>query len=141
MESEKLEEILTEERLDALKKSLDLLVKADELGIISTLNDVLEPDVLDKAINFIMSPWLLILADRLNEILEILARIDYEPVKENIDLINEVLQSVPKETKPVSLLGLLGALRDPDVQKGLGFAIGFLKGLGKKLSEKELKKE
>jgi len=141
MESEKLEEILTEERLDALKKSLDILVKANELGIISTLNNILEPEVLDRAINFIMSPWLLILADRLNEIMEILGRVDYESVKENVDLINDVLQSVPKEAKPVGLVGLLGALRDPDVQKGLGFAIGFLKGLGKKLGEKETKKE
>lgn len=32
--------------------------------------------------------------------------------------------------KQVGLMGLLSALRDPDVQRGLGFFISVLKGLG-----------
>jgi len=34
------------------------------------------------------------------------------------------------DAKPVGLLGLLSALRDPEVQKGLGFLVAVLKKLG-----------
>jgi uncharacterized protein YjgD (DUF1641 family) len=34
------------------------------------------------------------------------------------------------DAKPVGLFGMLSALRDPDVQKGLGFLIAVLKKLG-----------
>jgi uncharacterized protein YjgD (DUF1641 family) len=34
------------------------------------------------------------------------------------------------DAKPVGLFGLVSALRDPDVQKGLGFLIAVLKKLG-----------
>jgi uncharacterized protein YjgD (DUF1641 family) len=35
-----------------------------------------------------------------------------------------------EDAKPVGLFGLLSALRDPEVQKGLGFLIAVLKKLG-----------
>ena len=36
----------------------------------------------------------------------------------------------PAKAKPRGLTGLMGALRDPDVQKGLGFLIDLAKALG-----------
>lgn len=135
-EVKSIEEILTPERVEALEKTLDVLVKAKNLGLLDTASDVLEPDVLGGLIKVVMSPCLLRLLDRLDEIMEILARIDYKSVKENVELVNMALASVPKEAKPVGFGGLLSALRDPDVQKGLGFMIEFLRALGKKLGEK-----
>ncbi len=135
-EVKSIEEILTPERVEALEKTLDVLVKAKNLGLLDTVSDVLEPEVLGGLIKVVMSPCLLRLLDRLDEIMEILARIDYDSVKENVELVNMALASVPKEAKPVGVGGLLSALRDPDVQKGLGFMIEFLRVLGKKLGEK-----
>jgi uncharacterized protein YjgD (DUF1641 family) len=40
-------------------------------------------------------------------------------------------QQVPP--KPIGLLGALGALRNPEVQKALGFAVTFAKQFGRAL--------
>lgn len=135
-EIKSVKEVLTPERAEALEKTLDLLVRAKDMGLLDAANDVLEPEVLGGLAKVILSPGLLSLLDRLDEITEILARIDYDSLKENLELVNTALASVPKEAKPVGLGGLLGALRDPDVQKGLGFMIEFLRALGKKLNKK-----
>lgn len=46
------------------------------------------------------------------------------------------LAQVGRESpQPVGLLGLLGALRDPDVQRSLGFAIRFAKRFGEALQQ------
>ncbi len=134
---EKLEEVLTGERLAALERTLDLLVKLDEMGVLETVGDVLEPDTLRYLFKYLMHPGLLKVADRLDVILDALGRVDYEAVNKNIDLVNKALKSVPEEAEPVGLGGLLGALRDPDVQRGLGFLVAFLKALGKSLAEEK----
>lgn len=38
--------------------------------------------------------------------------------------------------KPIGLMGLLAAPRDPDVQRGLGYLVSLLKQLGKCLEKK-----
>ncbi len=134
---EKLEDVLTGERLAALERTLDLLVKLDEMGVLETVGDVLEPDTLKYLFKYLMHPGLLKVADRLDVILDALGRVDYEAVNKNIDLVNKALKSIPGEAEPVGLGGLLGALRDPDVQRGLGFLVAFLKALGKSLAEEK----
>jgi uncharacterized protein YjgD (DUF1641 family) len=46
-----------------------------------------------------------------------------------IDCLTYALAAA-EDSKPVGLFGLLSALRDPEVQKGLGFLIAVLKKLG-----------
>jgi uncharacterized protein YjgD (DUF1641 family) len=46
-----------------------------------------------------------------------------------IDCLTHALATA-EDAKPVGLFGLLSALRDPEVQKGLGFLIAVLKKLG-----------
>jgi uncharacterized protein YjgD (DUF1641 family) len=36
-----------------------------------------------------------------------------------------------KDAKPLGLMGVMGAMKDPDVKKGMGVAIELLRGLGK----------
>ena len=132
-ERKKLEEILSNERLEALQKTLNILVKAKNLGLLNTINDILEPEILGGLIKIVMSPCMLRLVDRLDEIMEILAKVDYESVKENVELVNIAIKSMPKKVEPVGLIGFMRALRDPDVQKGLGFIVEFLRNLGKNL--------
>lgn len=40
-------------------------------------------------------------------------------------------------SKPIGLMGLLTALRDPEVQKGLGYFVSLLKHLGSCLTQKQ----
>ena len=55
-----------------------------------------------------------------------------EDVVKRLSAMVNALASIT-EYRPVGLLGLLNALRDPDVQRGLGFLIAFLKALGRQL--------
>lgn len=44
----------------------------------------------------------------------------------------------PGETKPVGTFGLLRAMRDPDVQRALGFLLAVARGFGRQLTTGEL---
>ena len=133
---EKLSKLLTEENVKTLDKTLRLLKKMDDLGILDSLSDALEPEVLAGLVKLVMSPCTLRLLDRLDLIFEILGRIDYEAIEKKVPLINEAVKAIPEKPKPVGLTGLLGALRDPEVQKGLGLVIEVLRKIGKYTSEK-----
>lgn len=134
---EKVDDVLTGERLAALERALDLLVKLDEMGVLEAVDEVLDPDVIGYLMKFLMHPGLLRAADRLDLVFDALGRIDIEAAAGQAELLNKALKAVPKEAKPVGLGGLLSALRDPDVQRGLGFLVEFLRNLGKELAEKE----
>lgn len=47
---------------------------------------------------------------------------------------NALVETMEASHQPVGLFGLMGALRDPDVQRGLGFLVEFGKRFGRKLS-------
>ncbi len=47
----------------------------------------------------------------------------------------------PVKANKMGMFGLLGALRDPDVQKGLGFVMMLLKNIGACLNAKERSKQ
>ncbi len=134
---EKVDEVLTGERVAALERALDLLVKLDEMGVLETLDEVLEPEVIEYLMRYLMHPGLLRAADRLDIVFDALGRIDIEAAAGQAELLNKALKSVPKEAKPVGLGGLLSALRDPDVQRGLGFLVEFLRNLGKELTKEK----
>ena len=126
----KLNELLTEENIKVLNKTLKLLNKLNELGILDSLIDVLDPEVIDKLVPLILNIHTLRLLEQLDNILEILSSLDYNTIKGKINLINEAVKSIPEKPKPVGLTGLLGALRDPDVQRGLGIVIEVLRKIG-----------
>jgi len=131
------DEMLTGKRAAALERTLDLLVKLDEMGVLEVVDEVLDPDVIGYLARLLMHPGLLRAADRLDLVFEALGKLDIEAATSQVELVNKALKAVPEEAEPVGLLGLLGALGDPDVQRGLGFLVEFLRNLGRALAEKE----
>lgn len=45
-------------------------------------------------------------------------------------IFNSLAETKPSEAQPRGMMGLMSALRDPDVQKGLGYLIAIAKNLG-----------
>ena len=136
--SVKLDRILTEDKIEALNKTLQLLSKLNELGILDAVTDILEPEVIERAASLIMNQSTLRIADRIDQLTGILGKIDYDTLEKRINLLNEALKSIPEKPKRIGLLGLLGELRDPDVQRGMGVLIELLKAIGK-AAEKQQK--
>ena len=133
----KLDEILTEDKLEALDKTLQLLSKLNKLGILDTVTDILDPETIKRIAILIINPSTLRILDRIDQLTEIIGKIDYDTLQERINIINEALKSIPEKPKQIGTLGLLGELRNPDVQKGIGVMIELLKAIGKTAEKKQ----
>ncbi|QOJ78730.1 DUF1641 domain-containing protein [Infirmifilum lucidum] len=128
--SEKVE--LKPEHVESVNKVLDVLARMNELGILDAAKDILDPEVIGRLSSLLLTPGTLRLLDHLDDLLDMLGSVDYEALKENLPLLVDALKSIPKEPKPIGLVGLLKALNDPEVQRGLGVAVELLKALGRR---------
>ena len=104
-----LEEIQLE--TEALKELLELAVKLKKSGLLNIAEAVLNA------------------AEKIDET-------QLQKIKKNTEesmfcLFNTLSSTEPSRAEKVKgIFGLMGALRDPDVQKGLGFIIALAKNLG-----------
>ncbi len=134
---EKLLELLQQEKtLDAL---ITLAERADLLKeLVNTLFEFKRSGVLDDLLNAAASlrfftEGLLTrdFVEKISKLQEVAlvagTNLAMDPSK--IDCLTYALAAA-EDAKPVGLLGLLNALRDPEVQRGLGFLIAVLKKLG-----------
>ncbi|MCE4627619.1 MAG: DUF1641 domain-containing protein [Desulfurococcales archaeon] len=123
--------------VQALKDLLEVAVKLKEMGIIGMLKEFLSNSEENLA-GLQADVSLLRLGVLLGAMLEASRRLPGEKtasLKMNVEdasycLFSSLADTNPAKTKKVGLTGLMGALRDPDVQKGLGFLIGMAKNLG-----------
>jgi uncharacterized protein YjgD (DUF1641 family) len=122
---------ITPERREALEKFLDLLVRMNELGLLDTLKDLMDPELIGRLSELVLTPGMMKLLDRADDLLELAGSVDVEDLKKSLPLVKAALEALAREPKPVGLRGLLGALRDPDVQRGLGLAVEVLRAIGK----------
>jgi uncharacterized protein YjgD (DUF1641 family) len=122
---------ITPERREALEKFLDLLVRMNELGLLDTLKDLMDPELIGRLSELVLTPGTMKLLDRADDLLELAGSVNVEDLKRSLPLVKAALEALAREPKPVGLRGLLGALRDPDVQRGLGLAIEVLRAIGK----------
>jgi len=126
-----IEDILTPTRREALEKFLDLLVKLNESGILDTASDIVDPDVIGRLSEILLRPSTLQILDHLDEILDAMGQVKPETLTKSFATLGTVLEAMEKEAKPVGIPGLLKALSDPEVQKGLGVALEVLRALGR----------
>jgi uncharacterized protein YjgD (DUF1641 family) len=121
----------------ALKDLLEVAVALKKSGILGILKEVVSnlEEALAGVEEDVSVSRLLILA---GSVLEAARRLDAPQVPElkiNLEdasycLFNALSKTEPAKTEGKGLMGLLSALRDPDVQAGLGFLIGIAKNLG-----------
>lgn len=131
-----MEELFTPERRAAFEKFLDTLVKLDEYGLLDAVNGLVDPELIGRLAEILITPSTLKLLDRVDELVGLLGEVDVDAVKSNVGTLKAVLEALQKEPKPVGLAGLLRALSDPEVQRGLGVAIEVLKALGRASQKK-----
>ncbi len=123
--------------VDALKELAEVAVQLKKAGIIDALKELLT-DYEGKMATISNDIALFRLIALANTILDSLRRLepsDVQRIKRNSEtilycLIQGLEASDPSNVKPVGLTGLLSALRDEDVQRGLGLLVGLAKHLG-----------
>jgi len=134
---DKLLELLQDEKtLDALTA---LVQRADILKeLVNTLYDFKRSGVLDDLLNaaatFRFFAEGLLTRDFMEKVAKLqevalIAGTNLAMDSSKVDCLTYALAAAD-DAKPVGLFGLLSALRDPEVQRGLGFLIAVLKKLG-----------
>ncbi len=136
MSDEALKKFLeNEEAVKALERTLEMLVKLKESGtldliatLVEKMEDLMEVGMSDKKLHHALA-----LGDAALSGLE---EVDPISLKKNVEKLSEcTMKALSDESltnaKPVGLLGLLSAIRDPDVATGLGLLLAMAKSLGK----------
>lgn len=129
---------------EALKELLEVAVELKKSGVLGMLKEFLT-DFDGFMTSIENDPSLFRLVGLLGAVVEAARKLDGAQVaglKKNTEdavycLFNSLSTTEPGKAKKVGLFGLMGALRDPDVQKGLGFIIALAKNLGGCLNKTE----
>ncbi|MEB3844114.1 MAG: DUF1641 domain-containing protein [Desulfurococcales archaeon] len=132
-----LEGIAGEAEVEALKELVDLAVQMKKAGIIDALRELLT-DYEGKMAVLSNDVALFRLIALASVVLDATRRLEPEGVqkiKRNSEeamycALRSLEELDPSKVKPVGLGGLLSALRDKDVQTGLGLLVGLAKNLG-----------
>ncbi|MCE4625916.1 MAG: DUF1641 domain-containing protein [Desulfurococcales archaeon] len=124
--------------LEALKELLEVAVELKKSGILGMLKSFLSEG--EEALAGLQrDPSLLRLGVLLGALFEAARRLEAEKtvqLKMNVEdasycLFNTLAEVSPAKAEPKGgIFGLMGVLRDPDVQKGLGYLIAMAKSLG-----------
>ncbi len=136
-----------EVEVQALKDLMEVAYALKKSGILGMLKEFLADSEATLS-TFQNDPSLTRLGVLIGAILEAARRLDGAQVaqlKMNTEdtsfcLFNSLANTKPAEAEAKGLFGLMGALRDPDVQKGLGYLIAIAKNLGACISKLEAKK-
>jgi Protein of unknown function (DUF1641). len=119
---------------EALERTLSLLIRMNETGALAFLEDTVE--LLPDSLSYLMDPRLLKIGANLAYLLHVVELI--EPTLITVmmsrlveELNRELTPERMKELPRVGPVSLVKALADPDVQRGLGILLLFLRVLGR----------
>ena len=137
---EKLDKLLEPLRDEKTLDALTALVQRTDIlkELVNTLYDFKRSGVLDDLLNAAASLRLftegLLTRDFMEKVAKLqgvalIAGTNLAMDSSKVDCLTYAIAAAD-DAKPVGLFGLLSALRDPEVQKGLGFLIAVLKKLG-----------
>ncbi|AET33237.1 DUF1641 domain-containing protein [Pyrobaculum ferrireducens] len=140
MSEEKVEKLIELLQQDKVQDALISIVQNIDVvkELVNTLYDFKRSGVLDDLLNAAASLRFFTEGLLTREFIERVAKLQEVALiagsnlamdSSKIDCLTYALATA-EDAKPVGLFGLLNALRDPEVQKGLGFLIAVLKKLG-----------
>jgi len=119
---------------EALERALSLLVRMNETGTLTFLEDVVE--LVPDSLSYLMDPRLLKIGANVAYLLHLVELI--EPTLITV-MLSRLVEELNRELSPermrelprVGPVSALKALADPDVQRGLGIMLIFLRALGR----------
>jgi uncharacterized protein YjgD (DUF1641 family) len=114
---EKLASLLEDPKsAEVMAKLIELAVKLEEAGVLDVIGALADEKALRSLADFFLSSGALHLLDNMDNL---------------IDMVSKMVEAMSRPAEPVGLGGLLRALGDPDVQRGLGRLLALLKALGR----------
>ncbi|BAB67595.1 DUF1641 domain-containing protein [Sulfurisphaera tokodaii] len=129
-----LEVVSREDVVNNISELMGLYNKLKSLGLIDVLKGITEDeDTIGKVMNGIINDFTMNLLAHWNEIVNDLSKFDLTNFKYYTLLINETGEALKEEKieKITHWWQLLGLLKDPEIQVGLGVVIAVLRHIGK----------
>ncbi len=134
----------SEVEIEALRELVDIAVELKKTGLLGMIKELLSDT--ESVLHAILSDTsTLKLVAMIGAVLEASRRLDDSKVpslKKGVEttsycLFESLSETDPAKAEPKGLMGAMNALRDPDVQKGLGFLLALAKNLGGCLRRQE----
>jgi len=126
--------VADEDTVNTVKNVLDILKDLSKNGVLDPIKGLIkDEESLGKIIGGVVNDFTLNLMTYWNQITKDLATIDLNNFKYFTYLISATGEALKTENvKPVKgMWAILGELKDPDVQRGIGVAFAALKQIGK----------
>ncbi|WP_083477036.1 DUF1641 domain-containing protein [Sulfuracidifex metallicus] len=126
--------VADEDTVNAVKNVLDILKDLSKNGVLDPIKGLIkDEESLGKIIGGVVNDFTLNLMTYWNQITKDLATIDLNNFKYFTYLISATGEALKTENvKPVKgMWAILGELKDPDVQRGMGVAFAALRQIGK----------
>jgi len=120
-----------DEHPEALAESLETLVRLQETGTLDDLAAAADTvSLMTAAMDDEMVMTLASTGSRLGEVVDTAA--DEDVVRGLEQTLSAVGDASGEQPRQVGMLGLLGAMRDPEVKAGMGYLIQVAKALGRR---------
>ena len=126
-----------EVEVQALKDLIEVAVELKKTGLLGMMKEFLADteDLMASVANDTSNFRLIALLGALMEAARRLDGAQIASIKKTTEdasycLLNSLAEVDPAKAEPKGMMGMMSALRDPDVQKGLGFLIALAKSLG-----------
>lgn len=144
LQQERLAQVLQEvsENADGLLETIQLLQELHEAGILPAIHSLVKAkeDIAKIALSQLLRPPVTNAINNAMGAMEALTEVDSQMSKK---MIHSLVSGVKKAqegleaNQTVSLFDLMKVLKDPDINRALGFGLNFLKGMGEGLKEEK----
>lgn len=142
IKEQSLESLLTEvaENKDSLLETLELLQELHNSGILDALNSLVKAkeEVAKIAVGQMTREPVTNMINNAMAAGGVLTQMDPEMTKRLMDSVTKGLEKGEQglqSNSETSLIGMIKAMKDPDVNRALTFGLNFLKGLGGELKK------
>ncbi|QQZ08301.1 DUF1641 domain-containing protein [Heyndrickxia vini] len=137
-----LEKILKDlsQNTDGIKETIQLLQELHVSGILGAINNLVEAkeEVAKIAVGQMLRPPVTNALNNAMAAAGMLTELDPEMMKKMMGGLSKGLQKAEEGlqlNKRVTIFDLIKIMKDPDVNRAMGFGINFLKGLGEGLKD------
>jgi uncharacterized protein YjgD (DUF1641 family) len=125
---------------DSIRQTIKLLQELHDSGILGALNAIIEAreEVAKILMGQMVRPPVTNMINNAMAVAGALTEIDPDMTKKLMGSVTKGLQKAEeglRSNEKVGLFELIKALRDPDINRAIGFGLNFLKGIGEGLKE------
>lgn len=123
------------ENKDAILKGIDLLTTLHEGGALDAVNALVKhkKDAMENIIGELNKPQYTGVLENMSELIFLLGDLKVDQLSYFTEKINDGMEEARVATKeePISYMGLMKTLKNPEVNRSITMLLGFLRGMGR----------